>query len=306
MMRAALAGIMAAGVAVAQQPAFDATSVKVFDRAAGPPTPETTDPGRIHFGGAIMLNLLMWAFEAQSDQIVGPAWISDFGGPNRYEITATMPPGTTKEQVRLMLQNLLVARFHLAVHHETRNFPGYELSVAKDGPKLKVSIPDPNEPPEGAPQQKPTFKDGHYEFPPGPRMMVSMGIGSTKIEAHEKSISDLLVGLGPMITEALGADIMDPGPRARVVDKTGLTGRYDFTVQWECKGCRGLAGMNLPLLAGRGQPDSPGAASEPAGSGLPTIFVVFEKQFGLELKKVKDIPLDVVIVDHVDKLPTAN
>jgi len=305
MMRAALAGMIIAGLATAQQPAFDAASVKVFDRAAGPPSPETSDPGRIHFGGATMLNLLMRAYDAKMDQISGPAWISDFGGPNRYDITATMPPGTTKEQVRLMLQSLLVERFHLAVHHEMRNFPGYELVVAKDGPKLKESIPDPNDPPDGAPAPIPTFKDGHIQFPPGPRMTITRGTGILKVEAHENPISDLMLVLGPMITQSLGADMMDPGPRARVVDKTGLTGRYDFTVQWECKGCRGLAGMNLPLLAGRGQPDS-GAASEPVGSGLPTIFVVFERQLGLRLEKVKDIPLDVVIVDHIDKLPTAN
>ncbi len=88
-----------------------------------------------------------------------------------------------------------------------------------------------------------------------------------------------------MITESLECrhDGCRRPQEPRVVDKTGLT-KYDFTMQWECKGCRGLAGRNVPLLAGRGQPDSPSAASEPVGGGLPTIFVVFEKQLGLDLK----------------------
>ncbi len=88
-----------------------------------------------------MLNLLQRHMTRRQIRYSALPQISDLAAPNRYEITATMPPGTTKEQVRLMLRNLLVERFHLAVHHEARNFPGYELTVAKDGPKLKESIP---------------------------------------------------------------------------------------------------------------------------------------------------------------------
>jgi uncharacterized protein (TIGR03435 family) len=69
-----------------------------------------------------------------ADQISGPGWIRDFSGPDLYEIAATMSPDTTKEQFQLMLQNLLAERFHLVVHHETRMFSGYVLSVARGSP----------------------------------------------------------------------------------------------------------------------------------------------------------------------------
>jgi len=91
-----------------------------------------------------------------------------------------------------------------------------------------------------------------------------------------------------MLTEALGGDTMDlSAPKARVTDKTGLTGKYSYTLEFACEGCRG-----------------PGAAEPPAD--LATIFVAIEKQLGLKLEKTKDIPLDVIVVDHVDKTPTGN
>ena len=91
-----------------------------------------------------MLELLTLAYGVEGDRVFGPAWIGDFLSPNRYVIDATMPANTDRAQFELMMQNLLVERFHLAVHHETRNFPGYNLLVAKDGPKLKETAQDPN------------------------------------------------------------------------------------------------------------------------------------------------------------------
>jgi len=55
---------------------------------------------------------------------VSPPW--NIASTNNFTVVATMPPDTTKVQFEKMLQNLLVERFHL-VHHETRNFTGYEL-----------------------------------------------------------------------------------------------------------------------------------------------------------------------------------
>jgi uncharacterized protein (TIGR03435 family) len=81
-----------------------------------------------------MIYLLQKAYGVAADQISGPGWIRDFSGPDLYEIAATMSPDTTKEQFQLMLQNLLAERFHLVVHHETRMFSGYVLSVARGSP----------------------------------------------------------------------------------------------------------------------------------------------------------------------------
>lgn len=252
-----------------------------------------------------MRDLLQRAYGVPFDQISGPGWMSDVMGSNLYEVTATMPAGTTKEQFQAMLQSLLGERFHLAVHHETRNFPGYDLVVAKGGPKLKESTPDPNAPAADGPAH-PTFaKDGSIVLPPGPQLIVSNSAGVQRVTSQERSISQFAVDLGGLIGVALGAGMDEPRPR--VTDKTGLTGKYDFKLESSCDGCRGLTDMvaTLRIVAGRAEVATP-MASEPAGGGLPDIFVAIEKQLGLRLEKAKDVPVDVIVVDRVDKVPRAN
>ena len=67
------------------------------------------------------------------DQISGPDWLAT----ERYDSTAKVPPGTTVEQLRLMLQRLLAERFQVRLHRETKTLPVYYLTVAKNGPKLQ-------------------------------------------------------------------------------------------------------------------------------------------------------------------------
>ena len=258
-----------------------------------------------------MLELLTRAFGVGNDQISAPAWVREYG-PTFYEIQATMPLATTKEQFQSMLQNLLAERFHLVVHHETRNFSGYELVVAKGGPKLKEVTPDPQATAAAA-TQHPTFgKYVRVVMPPGPQTMVSTSSGTERVQYQEKSMADLAAGLGDMVSQALGADFVADAtlPRARVIDKSGLTGKYDFTLEFACLGCRGIARMaNLPVLAAaRTQADAlpTAAAGEPEGGGLPTIFGALEKQLGLKLEKVKDVPVDVIVIDRVDRVPIEN
>jgi uncharacterized protein (TIGR03435 family) len=311
--RAAILGSLIAALSLAQQPAFDAASVKAIDpahrdqnrRSGGP---GTSDPGRIHYPNERMISLLTTAYGVEIDRVFGPAWIWDFMGPNAYTIDATMPPGTTKEQFALMMQNLLTERFHLAVHHETRNFPGYDLVIAKGGSKLKETTQDPDAVAPDTPQRPAIGKDGSATFPPGTQSLTRKGIGTVLMKCQAIPVSNLVQHLWAGIPEAMGADLMDFSvPRARVTDKTGLTGKYDFTLEYACKGCRGLGAMaaNLPLLAGRAQSNPPPAA-DPASNGLPNIFAALEKQLGLKLEKTHDISLDVIVVDRVDKVPTQN
>lgn len=88
--------------------------------------PGTNDPGRFRATRIGMSDLLARAFDVSTDQLAGPAWLRDFASMDFYTVVATMPPDTPKEQFQKMLQNLLVERFHLVFHRETRNFPGYE------------------------------------------------------------------------------------------------------------------------------------------------------------------------------------
>lgn len=82
-----------------------------------------------------------------------------------------------------------------------------------------------------------------------------------------------------------------------MIDKTGLMGTYDFTLEFACGGC----------VAASAAGASSGAADGTAvGGDGPSIFVALEKQLGLKVVKAQDIPLEVIVVDHVDKAPTAN
>ena len=134
-----------------QPPSFDAASLKpAGPRVPGPGGgltggPGTADPGRIS-GGRVPLGLLLGvAYGVNNDQISGPDWLYDFSDSHVFAITATMPSDTTKEQYQLMLQNLLKERFHLTLHHESRDFPGYDLVLSGGATKLKEW--DPKSPP---------------------------------------------------------------------------------------------------------------------------------------------------------------
>ena len=302
------------GLAQERQPQFDAASAKVFAPQDSTPLgqrggPGTSDPGRITFGRITLMPLLAKAYGVPTDQISGPAWMSDFMGPNQYSITATMPPDTTNEQFQVMLQNLLMDRFQMKVHHETRDFPGYELTVAPGGPKLKETTQ--------AATTEPIWpllcclsanRMARSIFHQGPQTATIEGKGRLRAQYQARTMAYFAAQLGGMVGRALGNDINVAQPR--VVDKTGLTARYDFALEFDCQGCLGLSApmfANMPLLAGRSGGDAPPAqsATDP-GSGLPNIFNALEKQLGLKLVKAKDVPVDVIVIDHAEKVPTGN
>jgi uncharacterized protein (TIGR03435 family) len=129
-------------------------------------------------------------------------------------------------------------------------------------------------------------------------MFTSLGPGTVIVQAQEKPIGDLVKAMGRLIAQSLGEDPNDFSSRKpRVLDKTGLTGTYDFTLRFSCDACR-FGAVNGALAGPPNPTDSPG--------GIPNIFEALRRQLGLRLVKVTDVPLDVIVVDHVDKTPTAN
>ena len=96
--------------------------------------PGTEDPTRVRYSFFSLRLLLMTAYGMNFHQIVIPAR-ADSG--DRFDIVANVPPGATKDQALVMLQNFLIERFHLKLHRETRILPHYELSVSSSGFKLK-------------------------------------------------------------------------------------------------------------------------------------------------------------------------
>jgi uncharacterized protein (TIGR03435 family) len=161
---------------------FDVASVRVSAQIKGSPIspanfpvmkggPGTNDPERITYSRLPILTILLNLFGVAFDQFTGPSWISstDFATSQKYDIEANVPPGTTKEQAKAMMLNLLKERLGLTYHHETKELTIYELTVAKGGPKLKLAEPTNGQPPlrlEG-PGRLGRDKDGFPELPPG-------------------------------------------------------------------------------------------------------------------------------------------
>jgi len=289
------------------QPSFDAASVKIDNGPFVPGVsgysrggPGTSDPGRITYTQQNLKIILQRAYDVMPDQINGPDWLDDYS-TGKFTITATMPPNTTKEDFQLMLQNLLTERFRITLHHEIRNFPGYDLIVASGGPKLNRWTPEPNpdtaapapagRDERGFPRLRPGQPGGSIAFPFG-------GSGIIRMTARE-SMADFAKGLGNRLNMATAASPGSTMPR--VTDKTGLEGLYEFKLEFEGTAIRALT----PPPVAAGEASALPVASDP-GSGGPTLFTALEKQLGLKLVKAKNVAVDVLVIDHIEKIPLEN
>ena len=152
------------------KPEFEAASVKLDTGRFTPGVsatfkggPGTADPGRFTCTQQSLKFILTLAYDLAPDQLSAPDWMNDPQG-SKFTITATMPPETTKEQFHLMLQNLLTDRFHLTMHPETKEFPGYDLIVASGGPKFKEWALDPTADPNADEQRG--FGEQHHSSSP--------------------------------------------------------------------------------------------------------------------------------------------
>ncbi|HEY3840730.1 MAG TPA: TIGR03435 family protein [Bryobacteraceae bacterium] len=315
-MRAVLLTLLAAGSLLAQtapttcatvSPAaakseFDAASVKPagpFDPATafghGPVGgigggPGTKDPGRAVGARFSLANLIMTAFDLSNDQVTGPDWMKDMMN-NGFTLTATIPAGATREEYCGMLRSTLTSRFHLTFHIEKQSRAGYELTLLPGGPKFKKYDPDATAPEPVLGRR--VDANGFSILPPSqPRgASVSMNPTGRTRETLRDDMASFARGLGNSINQSNG--LGNNAPLPRVIDKTGLEGVYEIRLDF--------AGTPMNV----GQPRDPNAPA-PDPSDAPNIFNAVEKQLGLKLTKVKDVPVDVLIVDHADQTPTEN
>jgi uncharacterized protein (TIGR03435 family) len=234
--------------------------------------PGTHDPGRIHYPLISLKALLRRAWES-SYEIEGPSWLAS----QAVAVDATMPQNTTKEQFQEMLRNLITDRFGLKYHTSNKEVTGYALVIARNGPKLKASA-DQGEA-ELARPQPPTGrgKDGFPILPPvAGRRMMTLGMGDrSRIIAQQEPIQALARNLSSQL-------------KTIVTDATGLTAKYDFTLTYESL-----------------EPGPPPANMPEALEPLPDIFGALQSQLGLKLER-KPVPVEVFVVDHMEKTPTEN
>lgn len=246
-------------------PAPPAAPAPVFDVAAiHPHIPEPhehnsiwTSPSDGHFRAenVSVVMLIHWAYEMPETRILdAPGWAD----ATRFNINATSDPAVDqllhdltsdagRKQKELMVRALLADRFHLVVHTETRELPIYELVVAGGGARL------------GDPKLSgTTINHGHDHIK-------VEGANSATLLAEE-------------LSKEVGRD---------VVDKTGITGRYDLKLHWTPDDA-----TEPQLLNGA-----------PVDSG-PSIFTALEEQLGLKLEPAKG-SVQVLVIDHLE-MPSAN
>jgi uncharacterized protein (TIGR03435 family) len=192
----------------------------------------------------------------------------DWMGDQRFMVSAKVPEGATKEQFRLMLQSLLAERFKLTFHYDKKEMTAYDLLVLKGGPKFKEAsaIPSDDDPQFSGPMKK--DESGFPILPPGRKsMMAGMGSGYTQRFGEET-----MEQLAEMLSLRLG------GP---VADETGLKGKYDFELRWT---------------------DDQFTRGESLGL---SIAQAIQDQLGLRVQKTKRT-VDILVVDHLEKVPTEN
>lgn len=275
---------MRTGVAVLAILGFQAHAQEFEVASMKPSPPDAVDRVQIgiHIDGALvrcrslaLRDYLRTAFQVKEYQITGPDWMRDV----KFDITAKLPEGATRGQVPAMLQALFKERLKLAVHREKKDFNVYALVVSKDGPHL-IESPESENADARAVDVEVQAANGGSTINFGNGSYVRMGDG--KIEAKRVSISRLVDSL---------ADYLD----RPVTDMTRLSGIYDFTLDYSLEDLRTLLRtrgvyVNIPDAAAAGMP----------GSIRDSI-----RKFGLNLESRK-APLDVIVVDHVQKTVSEN
>jgi len=277
-------------LAVATPATFGATHAQVM-QANGPmpatPAPQLevatikpSDPAKQHLGlywrqpdgfkleGTTLRGMIVNAYGVQGSVKGllqgGPAWMA----ADAFDLVVKVDPATTErwsklpqqpvdEERRAVMRDLLADRFQLKLHREMREMPALLLTVGKDGSKLQTPVAEKSLQ-TGVPQSRINFPGrGHWD-------------------GHYALMSNLCRSLA-------GRPEMDGRP---IVDKTGLTGQYDFTLRW------------APF------DPAPGSASMDSSEQQPSLFTALQEQLGLRLIPGKE-PMEVLVVDSADK-PSEN
>jgi uncharacterized protein (TIGR03435 family) len=279
-----LGGVTVRAQTVSPTVKFEVASVKLAPppdgrtparHLSGIPGPGNNDLGHFSARG-YLLTLILTAYDIPTYRLSDE---DDFG-LMRLDVEATMPVDTTRAQFNAMLQNLLADRLGFKVHWDTRHIEMYTLAVAKGGPKLKVAGPDLRPASDDASGNGNPDRLGSNGFPiPPPGNGAWRGAapgGKIGLRGHNETAGEMATALG----RPLGAPL---------TDATGLTAKYDYTIFWSTTATDAVR---------RGTP----VADEPDG---PSLFDAVQDQLGLKIEKRKG-PVQMLVVDHVEKKPTEN
>jgi uncharacterized protein (TIGR03435 family) len=201
---------------------------------------------------ATIVDLISLAYDFDNDKILaGPSWLDT----DRFDVSARAPVGSTPEQAQLMLQTLLAERFSLKLHKDSKELPGFVLSLGSGKPKMKPA----------ADASAPRSCQGQMA-PPSPDT-----IPQQVVDCHSMSMDDVARIVGQIANN-----------NGNALNKTGLEGKWDFTIKWT----------------------PPGLLARAGADGI-SIFDAVDKQLGLKLEAGK-VPIPVLFVDSVNEAPTPN
>jgi len=239
-------------------------------------------------------DLLVDAFGVKPFQIQCPAWMET----TRFNISAKLPEGASKEQINAMLQKLLVERFKMEVRRDQKEMAAFLITVAKGGLKMKESTPDSDVDTTPAAARDSggsgsvsvtagggvsgalnNARSGRDSYPTAGKGGFSSQTsqGRTRVAANAQTVEGLAKYLSRML-------------RQEVVDKTGLTGKYDFRLEFfaDPQSRQGAA--------------APDANVDPEG---PTVFRALQDQLGLKLEAGK-ATLEAIVIEKAEKTPIEN
>ncbi len=299
----------------AAPPTFEVASIKpsadIMEAVRAGKMPHVgvkVDDQLVDIGYFTLAQLITYAYDVKAYQVIGPDWMKSA----HWDVSATLPEGASKDQVPKMMQALLADRFKLVIHHDSKEMPVLVLEVGKNGVKMTPSPPDPP-PTEMTDDKDGTVIDagdsqvrvkttgrmgegGSTQISGGPmgNVKVSMSNGMMHMESSKMTMAIL----SQQLTSFLGQP---------VIDKTGLKGSYVAALDISMEDLQAMArsqGMIFPGAApATTQTNSSGVppAADPSGG---SVYGSIEK-LGLKLNKEKS-PVDIIVVDHLEKVPTEN
>lgn len=233
-------------------------------------------PDGVEFSSQTLPDLLCYAYGYRDlrfdGQITG---LPDWAANQRYDVVGKMSDADITEFQKLgkdeqqqwreeMMRSLLTERFHLILHRGSKQGPVYELVVAKGGIKMKDAATDPN-PPLGKGEDGKPVRDLRWREKTSIMQAFSMDFLAQLLSRPEAFVG------------------------RPVLDKTGLTGAYDFTLDWSYYSASAAARS--------------GTADSDSTNDVPTIFTALG-EIGLRLQPSTE-SMETIVIDHVEK-PSEN
>jgi uncharacterized protein (TIGR03435 family) len=243
---------------------FDVVSVKPNKSDQFAHIDDTGDGDGITFRNMPLNWIILYAYDLRDMSLLSgfPDWVKS----NKYDIQAKVGESDlmafhklTKDQRRLMLQDILADRFKMKVHGERKETSVYALVVAKNGPQLKKVEPGEKRV-TGIENKDGTIVQGQLLYSRRPGQIIGQEV---PMELFAKSLSGLA--------------------GRPVIDNTGITGVYDFKLEW--------------------QPDHSPPGGEPGeiatDPSAPSLFSAVQEQLGLKLESQK-VAIPIIVIDHIE------